>query len=107
MTPFYANYGFEPDITREPLKGELSPAAFERVEKLKTLQKDLQEDLIFLQERMKKYYDKKRVEGPTLQKGDKVYLLRKNLKTKRPSNKLDFKKLGPFKVEKVILKVNY
>ena len=29
-----------------------------------------------------------------------VYLLRKNIKTKRPSDKLDYTKLGPFKINK-------
>ena len=44
---------------------------------------------------------------PTLKKGDKVYLLRRNIKTKRPSDKLDHKKLGLFKIEKVLGLVNY
>ena len=42
-----------------------------------------------------------------LKKGDKVYLLRKNIKTKRPNNKLDFKKLGPFKILEKIRDVNF
>ena len=28
-----------------------------------------------------------------------VYLLRKNIKTKRPNDKLDYTKLGPFKIQ--------
>jgi hypothetical protein len=44
---------------------------------------------------------------PTFREGDKVYLLRKHIKTKRPSTKLDFKKLGPFKVLEKISSVNY
>ena len=53
------------------------------------------------------YYDKKRIKGPTLKKGDRVYLLRKNFKTQRPSDKLDFKKLGPFEIKEVKGTVNY
>ena len=45
--------------------------------------------------------------GPELKEGDKVYLLRKNIKTKRSSNKLDHKKLGPFKIDKKIGSINY
>jgi hypothetical protein len=45
--------------------------------------------------------------GPTLKKGDKVYLLRKNIATKRPSDKLDHKKLGLFKIAKIKSLVNY
>jgi hypothetical protein len=44
---------------------------------------------------------------PTLKKGDKVYLLRRNINTKRPSDKLDHKKLGPFKIIEVVGPVNY
>jgi hypothetical protein len=44
---------------------------------------------------------------PTLKEGDKVYLLRKYIKTKRPSTKLDSKKLGPFKILEKIGSVNY
>jgi hypothetical protein len=56
---------------------------------------------------MKRYYDTKRMKGLSLKEGDKVYLLRRNIKTKRPSDKLDFKKLGPFKIQQVISKTNY
>jgi hypothetical protein len=45
--------------------------------------------------------------GPTLKEGDKVYLLRKNIATKRPNNKLDHKKLGLFKIAKIKSLVNY
>jgi hypothetical protein len=45
--------------------------------------------------------------GPTLKKGDKVYLLRKNVATKRPSDKLDHKKLRPFEITEVKGPVNY
>jgi len=54
-----------------------------------------------------KYYDQRRKDAPILKKGDKVYLLRRNIKTKRPSNKLDFTKLGPFKIMEKISPVNY
>jgi hypothetical protein len=53
------------------------------------------------------YYNKKRSKGPALREGDPVYLLRKNLKTKRLSTKLDYTKLGPFKILKVIGKTTY
>lgn len=33
--------------------------------------------------------------------------MRRNIKTKRPSDKLDFKKLGPFKIEKKLGPVTY
>ena len=54
-----------------------------------------------------KQVNKKRLKEPTFEKGDKVYLLTKNLKSKRPSSKLDHVRIGPFEVEKQTSKVNY
>jgi hypothetical protein len=48
------------------------------------------------------YYNKKRLKGPTFLEGDLVYLLQKNIKTKRLSSKLDYTKLGLFKILKVL-----
>jgi hypothetical protein len=56
---------------------------------------------------MSKYANRRRIGGPTFKRGDMVYLARRNIRTKRPSSKLDFKKLGPFKVQEQISKVNY
>ncbi len=67
----------------------------------------LKEELEFVRTRMKQYYDKYRLEGPYLERGDKVYLISWNLRTKRPSKKLDFKKIGLFKVEERISDNNY
>src|SRR5689334_17585052 len=64
-------------------------------------------DLKFIAKRIALYYNKKRSIGPTLKEGDRVYLLRKNIITKRLSSKLDYKKLGPFKIRKVKGKMNY
>jgi hypothetical protein len=40
-------------------------------------------------------------------KKDKVYLIQRNIQTKQPSTKLDHKKLGLFKIKKIIGLVNY
>jgi hypothetical protein len=53
------------------------------------------------------YINKKRIEGPYFKEEDKVYLLYKHIKTKRPSTKLDFKKLELFRIEEVVELVNY
>ena len=45
--------------------------------------------------------------GPLLKRGDKVYLLRKHIKTKRLSTKLDFKKLGLYEILEKIGPVNF
>lgn len=56
---------------------------------------------------MSKYYNKRYQAVPNLKKGDKVYLLRKNVKTKRPSDKLDFKKIGLFEIIEKLGEVTY
>lgn len=56
---------------------------------------------------MTKFANKGRSKGLDLLEGDLVYLLRKNIKTKRVSDKLDFKKLGLFKIKKKLGLVTY
>ena len=53
-------------------------------------------------DRMAKYFDAKRQEPPGFKKGDKVMLDGRNLRTKRPSKKLDHKLYGPFKIIELI-----
>jgi anaerobic ribonucleoside-triphosphate reductase len=69
---------------------------------MKNLYKELLQDIKFIINKSLIYYNKKRLRGPTLLEGDLVYLLRKNIKTKRLSSKLDYTKLGLFKVLKVL-----
>ncbi len=56
---------------------------------------------------IEKLVNKRRKMGPQLKKGDKVYLLIKNLKGIRLSRKLDYIKVGPFLVIRNKGPVNY
>ena len=47
---------------------------------------------------MADYYDKRAQRQPVIKHGDKVMVNMKNMKTKRPSKKLDHKRLGPVEV---------
>src|SRR2546430_5251662 len=99
LSPFYANYGFEPEAYQEalPIK-RWAQASKISVDKLKSIHEQLSKEIAFISMRTSKYYDQRCKDAPVLKKGDKVYLLRRNIKTKRPINKLDFTKLGPFKI---------
>ena len=100
ISPFYANYGKHPSIEKEPMGVKpIAEKAQVSVQRLKELQSMLKEDLEFISQRTAKHANRKRSEGPDLRKGGMVYLLRKNIKTKRPSDKLDHTKLGPFKIK--------
>ena len=60
-----------------------------------------------IQECIKRYYNLKISKGPDLKGGNKVWLLHKNILSRRLSKKLNYIKLGPFKIKKKIIEVNY
>ena len=106
VSPFFANYGYEPELRQGPAAAGV-PRAAVRADRLHEVHSMLRNTLEFVRERMREHYDKHRLEGPRLKEGDKVFLLTRNIRTKRPSKKLDFKKIGPFKIKKKISTSNY
>ena len=60
-----------------------------------------------VQEHIKRYYNLKIFKEPDLKGGNKVWLLYKNILSRRPSKKLNYIKLGLFKIKKKITEVNY
>jgi hypothetical protein len=74
---------------------------------MKTIAEQIAKDITFLNDRMSHYYNQKRIEGPILKEGDKVYLLRRNIKTTRPSDKLDHTKLGPYLIDEKRSPITY
>ena len=56
---------------------------------------------------MKPIYNLKVFKGLNLKGGDKIWLLHKNILSRRLSKKLDYVKLKLFKIKKKIIKVNY
>jgi len=56
---------------------------------------------------MRKYYNLKKFKGLDLKEGDKVWLLHKNFKSRRLSKKLDYVKIGLFKITTKISEVMY
>ena len=53
------------------------------------------------------YANKSRLKGPYLKKENLVYLLRRNIKITRLSNKLDLKKIDPFKIKRNIRDISF
>jgi hypothetical protein len=74
---------------------------------LKAFYKKLAVDLVFFIKKIVSYYNKYYNIEPTFKKKDKIYLIQQNIQTKQPSIKLDHKKLGLFRIKKVIRLVNY
>jgi len=97
-SPFYANYGIHPRFHAKPeLPAADVPAAKEYAERLKQLHESLIDHVKVAQDTQAQYYDAKhkRVE---YQVGDQVWLLAPNIRTERPSKKLDWKRLGPYPI---------
>ena len=51
---------------------------------------------------MARFYDAHRCEAPKYSIGDKVWLSSENIRTTRPTKKLDYKWLGPYTIDWVI-----
>ena len=82
-TPFYVNYGYHSSITGEKQQNEsTSDKAEKKIEKLKNLHEQLQNNIDFMNLQALVYYNKHHEDRPTLKRGEKVYLLHRNIKTK-------------------------
>ena len=74
---------------------------------MQLLHKELQKNIQFLSKRFVLYVNKKRNKDFTLKEKNKVYLLKRNIKTKRLSNKLNYIKLKSFKILKTKRLINF
>jgi hypothetical protein len=74
---------------------------------LKIFYKKLTADLVFFTKKIVSYYNGYCNIEPILKKKNKVYLIQRNIQTKQPSTKLDHKKLGLFKIKRIIRPINY
>jgi len=102
MSLFYANYGFHPVSSDPAASGPLNPASKLYAHWIHVVHKVSTERLEAAHERMCRYTDPQRSEPPKYQIGDLVMLNGRNIKTRRPSRKLDHKNYGPFQVEKIV-----
>jgi len=94
-TPFFANYGVNPEYQTigHLMQGNITPT-----EDMSQLHDTLQAEMTEAQLRHKEYYNAGRKPDPNLQSGDMVWLLPRNIRTTRPCKKLDYKKIGAFKI---------
>jgi len=94
-TPFFANYGINPEYE---MIGHLIQGKQTKSQEMTQLHESLRDEMVAAELRQKEYYDLPRKPDPNLQSGDMVWLLPRNIKSTRPSKKLDYKKIGLFKI---------
>jgi len=102
MSPFYANYGFHPAAMNPASTEPLNPASQVYAHWMHAVHDESRKGLEDVQERMRRYTDPARKEPSAYQVGDLVMLNGRNIRTRRPSKKLDHKNHGPFQIEKIV-----
>jgi hypothetical protein len=98
-SPYYALHGKHPNLFERNFPSVKAEAAMRTLDEMKEVHQKMQEIMKKTQLKQNENIDKKRKTAPQLKRGDKVYLLTKNLKTKRPNKGLDHVKVGPFLIK--------
>jgi len=98
MTHFFANYGFHPQSEWMKEREAHNAGTTMYVPWMQDIHRQASQTLENTRESMKKYYDWKATEQPSIEVGDLVMLNAKNIRTKRPSKKPSPKLYGQFKV---------
>ena len=78
-----------------------------KIEQLRELHTELFKDIKWLNLRITIYINKSRLEGSRLRKENLIYLLRRNIKTTKLSDKLDSKKISLFRVKRNIKNISF
>jgi transposase InsO family protein len=110
VTPFYVIYGQDPRLGFEP-RPELDSNgptikriqlidAHNFADRMKQLTELLRNELTYAQAVQEWHANKGRAPAWNFREGDKVYLNTRNLRTQRPSKKLDWKFAGPYTIKK-------
>ena len=101
ITPFYANYGYEPR-TNWPTEVKFNnPASELYAHYMVDVYRKLENQLETSGKKMGEYYDRKRKPAPQYTTNEWVMLDGRNIRTKRQCRKLEDKLYGPFQITKV------
>ncbi|XP_061482570.1 transmembrane 9 superfamily member 2 isoform X2 [Rhineura floridana] len=100
--PFFASYGYHPRFFPSVQPPLLVPAADVMLQELQALQAVLKEQLEQAKGSYKRFADRHCQPGPPLKVGDQVWLSTKFLRSQRPSQKLEARNIGPFRITQQI-----
>ena len=108
QTSFFTNHEYNMNLFLESKKVTvLIEQVKVTADEMHKLHKELQTDIKFLSHHSVFYHNQHCAGAPMLKKRDKVYLLQKNIKMTRPSNKLDHVKIRPFKIIRNIKETSF
>jgi hypothetical protein len=106
VSPFQANYGRHPRTPSTLGISVPAPASISLADDLRAIHQDMHDRIVKAQAHQKDNADKHRSHRD-FELGDLVLLSTENLKTTRPSKKLDFRRAGPFKILSKVGNVSY
>ena len=99
-SPFYSYCGTHPKALPSSINtgsaDSSSPTASELVNNLSQVHQEVMSNIQQANQTYSKYYNQSREPQPEFNIGNKVWLLRRFVTTKRPCSKLDYTRLGPF-----------
>jgi len=102
ISPFYANYGFNPHMGIEPQR-EVNVQVLDKfIEELKKIQGEAEAALCKACDDMKHFADQMCAHMPEYKPGDQVWLSTKNLNINQPSRKLTERKIGPYTITCIV-----
>lgn len=102
FAPFYLWYGEYPQFYAGAPRETIVPEAEGLAQRLHNAGQEAKAMIQMATNRYKEQADRHRQEGPDIEVGDQVFINARNIKTDRPTEKLDYKYLRPFEIlEKV------
>ena len=107
LTPFYANYGYNPRTTLVTDVSVSNPAAKLYQQHVHEVQEECLAQLDASRARMGRYYDQRRQPPPVFSVGQYVLLDGRNIRTRRPAKKLEPKYYGPYTIKRKISNTAY
>ena len=101
-SPFYANLGYHPTFDPRVSVTSPVPAAADLAHRLARLHEELRAHLREAQDAQSRYYNERVATAPIYKPDQLVWLMRRHIKTTRPSDKLEHRRLGPFPVDHAV-----
>ena len=102
MIPFFANKRYHPRLSLNPPQPSTNQKAQDLTQHMEDIPKQLRANLLVSQEAQRFAANLHRTSASSYQMEDQVWLNSKNIRTQRPSKKLNDKWIGPFTITELV-----